>query len=53
MQNANIPAQLCVFTKPVFLAGVMPIGELFDLEALAEIAKKNKQWGFFLAVHLV
>ncbi|KAE8331426.1 hypothetical protein BDV39DRAFT_189829 [Aspergillus sergii] len=28
----------------------MPIGELFDLEALARIAEKNQRWSFFLTV---
>lgn len=26
----------------------MPIGELFDLEALAAVAEKEKRWSFFL-----
>jgi len=26
----------------------MPIGELFDLEALAKIAEENQRWTFFL-----
>lgn len=28
----------------------MHIGELFDLEALAEVAAKNQRWSFFLTV---
>ncbi|OGE54792.1 hypothetical protein PENARI_c005G10475 [Penicillium arizonense] len=33
------------------LAGFgMPIGELFDLEALAALAEKNQRWSFFLTV---
>ena len=28
----------------------MPIGELFDLEALAEAAERHKRWSFFLTV---
>jgi hypothetical protein len=27
----------------------MPIGELWDLEALAEMCEKEKRWAFFLA----
>jgi hypothetical protein len=27
----------------------MPIGELWDLEALAEMCEKEKRWNFFLA----
>jgi hypothetical protein len=34
----------------VLLAGWgMPIGELFDLEKLAEYCKKEKRWSFFVA----
>jgi hypothetical protein len=36
------------FLHPIILSGWgTPIGELFDLEALAELCKKNKQWSFF------
>jgi hypothetical protein len=28
----------------------MSIGELLDLESLAEVAEKNKRWSFFLTV---
>jgi hypothetical protein len=28
----------------------MPIGELFDLEELAELAEKHQRWSFFLTV---
>lgn len=35
----------------VALAGWgMPIGELLDLEKLAELAEKNHRWTFFLSV---
>jgi kynurenine formamidase len=35
---------------PILLAGWgTPIGELFDLEGLAEMCKKHKRWSFFLS----
>lgn len=33
---------------PILLAGWgTPIGELFDLEALARMCEKNERWSFF------
>lgn len=34
---------------PILLAGWgTPIGELFDLDALAELCKRNNRWSFFI-----
>lgn len=34
---------------PILLAGWgVPIGELFDLEALAETCKRRSRWSFFI-----
>ncbi|KAH8689505.1 hypothetical protein BGW36DRAFT_401851 [Talaromyces proteolyticus] len=39
-----------VFMHEVILAGWgMPIGELFDLEGLAQICREEKRWEFFIA----
>ncbi|KAL9062497.1 MAG: hypothetical protein Q9157_008869, partial [Trypethelium eluteriae] len=43
------PSQREFYLHEVLLAGWgCPIGELFDLEALAEHCKKEKRWSFFL-----
>lgn len=49
MANQRIaPVDHDWFLHPIILSGWgTPIGELFDLEALAELCKKNKQWSFF------